>query len=74
MKLTSPIAIGGKAFPFALSLLTANLLVANMTTIISKKSLLRVHTLRALALTRRHLLMYLIVITFRSRALSPLVN
>ena len=29
MKLTSPIAIGGKAFPFALSLLTANLLVAN---------------------------------------------
>jgi len=29
MKLTSPIAIGGKAIPFALSLLTANLLVAN---------------------------------------------
>jgi iron complex outermembrane receptor protein len=29
MKLTPPIAIGGKAFPFALSLLTANLLVAN---------------------------------------------
>jgi iron complex outermembrane receptor protein len=29
MKLTSPIAIGGKAIPFALSLLAANLLVAN---------------------------------------------
>ena len=79
MKRKTSMAMGGKAIPFALSLLTANLLVANTALAQddnknSKKSLLQVHTSRVLALMKRHLLMYLIAITFRSRVRSQLVS
>ena len=75
MKRKTSLAMGGKAIPFALSLLTANLLVANTALAQDdnknlEKSLLQVHTLRALALMKRHPSTCLIATIFRSRVFT----
>ena len=72
MKRKTSMAMGGKAIPFALSLLTANLLVANTALAQDDNKELEeiVITGSYISLMKRHLLMCLIAITFRSKALS----